>query len=503
MFARKRSFAMAGAPLLAALSLISCNGLPRNLKRDIAAEKGRLVQAQHELQHSQETVREDLAHSPDLFKGTTVAAEWPAKLQGAQNALARAQGDLRELDKLTRASERRRAEDLLHDERNLRESILHDSEAVEEDARKWLDFERNIPHYLASMQSEYDGIHGADLSRVTQTVQKAEQDWPAKKDVLDGRLAALKQMQTSGEGQWAATATARQDAAAGKATGAEVATLIQANDALAADNVSKGADQLTAQCGQLYDAWDKILVDLDSSHRGFDTVYQEKVKTVRTHFVDVAAKKTDVSSDDRWVDVSQAQYHSVENDLGMAIGHKDAGLFDSEATTTPQPPGFAYIASPSQGSNQYGYWSRGPDGHSFWTFLPEYLVMRELLWGHSYRPIVINEYNGYRDAVRMGRPYYGQETPAAPPKYGSHGTFTQERYAGSRYVQSGGFKGSAYSSNRSASPAAPSASKSFGFESHESPSVGKRFGSNGGGQRFGSGSRSLPRMPGKSFGRRR
>lgn len=491
--------------IAAALLLASCNGLPPSIKRDITAEKDRLQQAEHELQHSRETVRDDLAHAPDLFNGTPVATAWPARLQTAQSSLDRAKDDLRQLDQLNRVSDRYRAEQLLSDERTLRESVLHNSEAVDEEAAKWLDFQRNIPHYLAVMESEYDGIHNADLAPVTQTVAKAESDWPLKKDVLDSRLAALKQMEKAGQDQWAATASARQDAGAGKATGAEVATLIQANEALGTDDVTKGADELQAQCGQLYNAWDKVLVDLDVSHRGLDTVYSEKIKTVRTHFTDVAEKKTEISSDDRWNDVSPSSYRTVENDLGMTIAHKDAGLFDSEATNTPQPPGFAYIATPSQGSNQYGYWTHSPDGHSFWTFLPEYLIMRELLWGHSYRPIVINEYNGYRDAVRMGRSYYGQETPAAPPKYGSHGTFTQERYAGSRYVQSGGFKGSAYASSRSAAPPS-SSSRSFGFEPGErsgSSSAGKRFGSNSGGQRFGSGSRSVPRMPGKSFGRRR
>lgn len=489
-------------PIAAALLLASCTGLPRSIKTEIAAEQDRLQQAEHELQHSQQTVRDDLAHAPDLFNGTSVVTAWPAKLQSAQTTLDRAKNDLRQLGKLTRSSDRGRAEQLLRDEKSLRESVLHDSEAVEEEATKWLDFQRNVPHYLAVMQREYDDIHDADLNAVTQTVQKAELDWPAKKDVLESRLAALRDPISDGEQQWMATGSARQDANAGKATGPEIATLIEANEALESDDTKlmRGAGAIKAQCGQLYYAWDKILADLETSHRGLDTIYSEKIKTVRTHFVDVADKKTEVSSDDRWIDVSSSSYHAVENDLGMAIAHKDAGLFDSEASTTPQPAGFAYIAPPSQGSNQYGYWSRGSDGHSFWTFLPEYLIMRELLWGHNYRPIIINEYNGYREAQRTGRTWYGQETPAAPPKYGSHGTFTQERYAGSRYMQSGGFKGSGYASSRSSAP--PEEPRIFRPERGESPSVGRRFGSNSGGQRFGSGSRSMPRM-GKSFGRRR
>jgi len=177
-----------------------------------------------------------------------------------------------------------------------------------------------------------------------------------------------------------------------------------------------------------------------------------------------------------------------------------------------QPPGFAYIAPPSQGSNQYGYWSHA-GGESVWTFLPEYLLMRELLWGHGYRPIYVNEYNGYQTAVRSGRTYYGQETPASPPKYGSHGTFTAQRYGNSRYVQSGGYAGSAYSSNRAAGSSRPESGFSQSRPApREEGSEGKRFGgssngerfgsSRGGGQRFGS-PRPSPRVPGRSFGRRR
>jgi hypothetical protein len=190
----------------------------------------------------------------------------------------------------------------------------------------------------------------------------------------------------------------------------------------------------------------------------------------------------------------------------MVIAHKDAGLFDSEAQNKIQPPGFAYIAPPSQGSNQYGYWSHS-GGESVWTFLPQYLILRELLWGHNYSPIYINEYNGYQTALRAGRTYYGQETPSSAPKYGSHGTFTQQRYAGSRYVQSGGYAGSAYAANR----AAPASRPASGFTPPDEGSAGKRFGGSSSGQKFGSNgssgqrfgsSRPSPRVPGRSFGRR-
>jgi hypothetical protein len=124
--------------------------------------------------------------------------------------------------------------------------------------------------------------------------------------------------------------------------------------------------------------------------------------------------------------------------------------------------------------------------------------MRELFWGNSYRPIVINEYNSYDTYARQGRTWYGETSPAAPPKYGTHGTFTQEHYANSRYVQSGGFKGSTFASRPSAAtPAAPG----MGNAPQSDNSQGKRFGRPAGptplGKHFGGGN-SPP--PGKRFG---
>jgi hypothetical protein len=46
----------------------------------------------------------------------------------------------------------------------------------------------------------------------------------------------------------------------------------------------------------------------------------------------------------------------------------------------------------------------------------------------------------------MGRTYYGRDEAAGVPKYGSQGTATQDRYAGSSYARSGGFRDSEYAS---------------------------------------------------------
>src|SRR6185437_9132134 len=91
--------------------------------------------------------------------------------------------EARDYDALLACDER-----VLSEVRNLRQSAVRESESVAADANNWLDFERTVPHYLAAMQREYDEVHNFDLTPVSQVVQKAEQDWPAKKNDLDGRL---------------------------------------------------------------------------------------------------------------------------------------------------------------------------------------------------------------------------------------------------------------------------------------------------------------------------
>ena len=315
-----------------------------------------------------------------------------------------------------RADSQHRLEWLLAGERKQRESAVTDADAVVASAEKWLSFRRNLSSSIDGMKREEDSIKAVDLTPAVKAVEKAEVDWPAKK-AIESRLALLRAMPQTADAKWQATEAARKDATAGKASATEIATLIQADDVLSqtARNLPQKVDDLRSQTGQLYNAWDKVLTDLDVSHEGPETVYREKIKTVQTHFTDVADKKTEVSSNEKWTDVPEPSYQAVENDLGMAIAHKDAGVFDSEAQNVPQPAGFAYIAPPSEGRNQYGYWDNS-GGHSVWTWLPEYLIMRELLWGHDYRPIIVNDYYGYRTARTYGRTYYGQETPAAPPK---------------------------------------------------------------------------------------
>lgn len=502
MIPRKRFLALLSLSFLFA----SCHGrLPRSLRDEIAAEKGRLSEATAEIQRAQDEISNAIQKDPALFNNAPAVTAWQASLATDRQKLDSAKREDVQLDQIAhanRADSRIHAEELLSEERDLRYAAVHDAESVQAQADKWLAVDKDPNAYVTKLQAEYDAIHSQDLAAVTSTVEKAEEDWPKKKSDLALRLDQLTNIQKSAASEWQETDPARRDAASGKLTGADIAVLVKTEDEFTsdADTLHRGVTQLPQLSNQLYVAWDKVLIDLDKAREDGRDVYREKIKTVRTHFNDALSAKADTTSDEHWVDVSRPSFDLVENDLGMAIAHKDAGLYDSEATTTPQPAGFAYIASPAEGHNQYGYWTH-ENGQSFWTFLPEYLILRELMWGHDYRPIVVGEYEGYRVAQRAGTTFYGRETTTGLPKYGSHGTFTQTRYAGSRYVQSGGFRGSAYASRGSSSFS--SNRPSPGSSAFDSSGAGKRFGASPGssaGRRFGGGGF---RSPGRSFGRRR
>jgi hypothetical protein len=481
--------------------LASCvGGLSPGLRRDIADEHNRLQQAAREINHSRETVEQEVAAHPQLFQNASAPAQWKADFETARQTLQKAKETDRDLAGISardRAESRGEAEQLLARVRMLRRNAIDQSQTIVAAADHWMNFRHDLSSNLSEMERRYRAIRSADLAPIGKVVERAEIDWQAKKEVLAARLATLRSVPDEADAVWKKTADTRQIASSGNATDSQLATLIEASDTLTSDaqKVETQPTELTAQAGQLYDSWDKILTDLDKN----DNLYRERIKTVRTHLVDVQSKQSETSSSEQWVPVSEATFNSVENDVGMSLVHKDIGFFDSEAVTTPQPAGFAYIASESQGSNQYGYWTHEGD-HSVWTWLPQYLLLRELLWNHAYHPVFLNEYRGYRVAEQVGRTYYGQPTPAAPPKYGTHGSFTKTSYASSRYVQSGGFKNSVFASHGSFSSAraeanhGPSLSSKnggwrFGFGA--SPSSGKRFGSSGGSRGFG-----------RSFGRR-
>ena len=495
--------------------LAGLDGLPGAVKTQIAAERKSFVEAQSQVQSAQAEVSRNLGSESALFRALPSAREYPDRLGRAAGSLATAGqsiAELEQLEKQNRRSDRDRAESLLAREKQVRAAAVADAESVRHDAAHWVDLKQHLPREVQDMERDYKAIHVVDLAAVAAAAQKAEADWPGKKSDLETRLGTARSIQVRSEELWQSTTEARRAAAANDYNKLDFGTLFAAADTLktGAADLPKQAEQLRTLSAQLYESWDKILVDMETRGSGNARQYDQKIKTVRTKVADATGKSSSATSDEKWVDVSKAQYQAMEKNLGMAIEHKPAGKYETESERVAQPAGFAYMAPPGQ-SNQYGHWEQN-NGTSFWVFYGQYALMRDLLFNRNYRPLDYREYHDYSTYRQRNETYYGRDAATQAPKYGTSGTATQEHYSGSTFAKGGGFKDSKY------------ASKPGGYrDSQYSTPMSKDPNADHSPRKFGSGSSpsaappasrsyrpaptpyrpSMPRSPGRSFGRRR
>ena len=507
----KSSLRILAALLSAAIVAVLFAGLdslPRDIRNQIAAERTAYAASQKQLESDKAEVDRDRAQEAVLFAALPSAAGYGDRLSRGQSMLASASRDLDDLarlEKRNRRTDRDQATNLLRHERQVRESAVAEADAVRKDAAHWIDLKQHLPQEVQDMERDYKAVQAVDLGGLAGAVQKAETDWPEKKADLESRLASVRATAAKADQAWQASADSRRAAAANQTGKVDYAALFGAADTLktAADALPKEAVALKALSGQLYDSWDKLLVDLQVREGG---KYEQKLRTVRTHLADASGKDGTTTSDENWVEVSRSQYQAMERDLGMAVEHKPAGKYDIESERVAQPAGFAYMAPPGQ-SNQYGYWDHS-GGHSFWVFYGQYALMRDLLFNHSYRPLDPYEYQNYRTYQERRQTYYGEAPGGSGARYGTGGSTTQERYSGSTFAKSGGFKDSKYASkpggygdSKYASPGGDRSPKTFGQHQAAPPSQSPQHSY----RPSPAPSRpSMPRSsPGRSFGRRR
>jgi hypothetical protein len=473
------------------------DNLPRKVRADIAAEAQQLPQTQKQFQTAQGEVTQDLSSDPDLFRAHDMSTAFPERFRIAASELQGAQRDAAALDKLLKTNRRQdqpQAEQLLKEERALRAAALNEATAVQTEAQHWVDMKRNLPTELQQMAADHQTLQHWDFAPISAVVTRAETDWPQKKSDLDPRLAALRAIPADGEKAWQSSDAARRKAEAKDLAGLDYAGLLSSAETLHTDVATLPArtQELESLNGQLYTSWDKLLVDLRDRKSGGSRDYEEEIRTVKTKFPDAAGKDGVTTSDESWVEIPRATYQVCENNIGMSIAHKPEGKYDTEADEMAEPAGFAYMAPVGQ-RNQYGYWDHSGGGN-FWVFYGQYALMRDLLWGHSYRPIPSYEWESYRTARSSGQTYYGRDEAAGVPKYGTHGTFTRQHYSESRYMRSaGGYNSSKYAtggfkrgeSGAGRSFGSGSKPPSSGFKPKSAPSFRPSFRPPSGGRSFG------------------
>jgi hypothetical protein len=442
---------------LVVVPFLGLDGLSRDLRRQIKDERAAYSQAERQIKNAQDEVTHDLQAEPDLFRSIPASQGWPADLGNAATDLQSASRDvqqLEELDKRNRREDRERATALLARARATRTAALNHATAIEKEADHYVELKKTLPDTLRRMEMDYKMVRSFDAAPLTGQVQQAAADWPDKRGDLESRLnSEIQGRIANDDALWQANDAARRQVESGQDGEIDYGSLVAAAEQIHADSVAlpQKRDEIQSLVDQLNRSWDKVLVDMESSRHD----WKQKVRTITT------PKNGQTTSGEQWVEVSQAKYDAQKSNLGMSIEHKPLGKYDVEAERVAQPAGMAYIAPPAVGRNQYGYWDHS-GGQSFWVFYGQYALMRDLLFNHDYRPIYRGDWDEYRTYQSRGQTYYGRD-------YGTGGAATQQRYSGSGYARSGGFrdsqyasKGGSFSGSKYASPSGNSAPKRYG-----------------------------------------
>ncbi len=131
-----------------------------------------------------------------------------------------------------------------------------------------------------------------------------------------------------------------------------------------------------------------------------------------------------------WQEVDEDFFVLHEKNLGMTILSKPFGFYEEEAQKNATPPGMAYV-----GNSKYGNWQNDASGRSFWVWYGQYRFFGDLIFG---RPWYRNDWDHWNTNYRGRSNYYGHSDSSG--RFGTDSGYTKQKYGGSSWGQSGGFK---------------------------------------------------------------
>ena len=441
--------------LMALVATAGLDNLPRELKTTVAAAETRVASDRTLFDQERAAVERALKEEPALFQ--TRAASWAARIGQARERISKAKGELGAVRKLTQEDRRddaRKVEQGVARAETMRAGALQEVKSIRAEAERWLGYKRNLPAHIESMTRDYEAIRSFDPDSATAAARKAMFDWPAKRPDLEQRIASLAATKSRAEQVWESSSPARAQSASQNSEAVDYAALFASADELSqlARQAREGADAVNQLAGQLYVNWDKLLLEVSEDQR--------KVRLVRTRFPDATLQNGQTSQEEKWEPLAGAEAAQMERNVGLVIARKPAGKYESEAESSVQAPGYAYVAPPGQ-ANAYGSWNNG-----VWSWLPQYLLLSQMLRGPSVPPITMGDYGSYQRARQRGEVYYrGSARTSGGGLRGvmdrvrsgsSGGGFWRERaasqpggYRGSRYENRGSYSGSRYQSRPS------------------------------------------------------
>ena len=262
---------------------------------------------------------------------------------------------------------------------------MADAESVRKDAAHWIELKQHLPQEVQDMERDYQAIHAVDLAAAAAAVQKASRPTGRRRrPIWRSRLAsASRAMEARSDELWQSSADARRAAAANDFAKVDFAHPLRrrrrAEDRRRRTAQAERADQ---------DAERAALPILGqdpgrhgSARQGNAREYDQKIRTIRTTVADATGKPGASTSDEKWVDVSKAQYQAdARRTWAWRSSTRPPASTTRRASASCSRPGFAYMAPPGQ-SNQYGHWDHH-DGRDFWVFYGQYALMRDLLFNH-------------------------------------------------------------------------------------------------------------------------
>lgn len=490
----KRTLGVLAIILIALIAVVLFAGLdhlPRSLRSSVEAASTRVVTDRTQFNEARAAINGAIGKDPDLFR--TQAALWQSRLLQGDNKLKQTEAEVSRLKELAKANKREdsgKVQAELARIETMRAGTVQEAQNLRTEAERWLGYKRNLPEQLSSMRANYESLKAFNPSQQAATAQKAMVDWPQKKDDLERRLKTIDALKQQGEEAWASTAGERSQAEANNLAGLDYAKLFAAGEAIAGDlrEVQRGATTADSLAGQLYVGRDKMLLELDD-----DDGRKQKVRVVETRYADSALTNPSTASREEWENVDANRFDQLKKSIGMVVERKPAGKFDSEAEKMIQPPGYAYVAPPGQ-ANQYGSWNNG-----VWSWLPQYLILSQLLRTSSVPPISTGNYYDYDQARRRGNVWYGRNGEYGSTWSRNSGTVDRLRRWGSGTSSQGG--GTISSGSTRPREGWNTGGSTFGGSKYESRGGfgGSRYQSRPGSGGSGFGSRSYSR--GGSFGR--
>ena len=322
-----RSFLKFFAALLGVLIVVvyfaGLDNLPRSLRTEIDPERRALAAAQAQLQSGQDEVLRNLQTEAALFHAIPASQQWPEQLSkdlGDLQLASHQMEQLTALEKQNRRQDRAQVESLLAQERGLRTGAIAQASAIQKEAAHWVDAKRHLPDELQKLERDYGVIHNFDLAPLAAAVAKSRSRLArqaGRSRIPPGECPRHRQRRAirSGNPRY----DARKQVVAGDLAHVDIPTPdrrrrhppnLRRSSAQAGrgTEIARAANSTTPGTSCWW-TW-----------RRAGSEYDQKIRTVQTHFADASAKNGEIGSDEKWVPVSAG--HLRGRQAGPRHGHR-------------------------------------------------------------------------------------------------------------------------------------------------------------------------------------